>query len=54
MADYQKMYYIVCFAASRAIDAPPDEARRILRAALHEAEELYIDTCGEDDARKED
>ncbi len=47
MPDYQKMYYILCAAASEAIDQMPDmpanqEARRILLGALDEAEELYI------------
>lgn len=46
MADYQKMYYIVCDAASRAIDAVPDEAKRLLQKALLEAEDVYIHTCG--------
>lgn len=49
MADYQKMYFLLCSAASKAIDAPPDEARRLLQNALHEAEEIYIRTCGEGD-----
>lgn len=45
MPDYQKMYYIHCAAASKAIDAEDFEtARQILQAALYEAEELYIDT----------
>ena len=44
MADYQKMYYLLCSAASKAIDAPPEEARRILQNALDEAEEIYLDT----------
>lgn len=48
MADYQKMYYILCSAASKAIDASPEEAKRILRNALLEAEEVYIRTCEED------
>ena len=45
MANYQKMYYLVCCAASKAIDASPEEAKRILRSALLEAEEMYIGTC---------
>ncbi|MCH5183498.1 MAG: hypothetical protein J1E00_04900 [Oscillospiraceae bacterium] len=48
MADYQKMYYLLCSAASKAIDASPEEAKQILRIALLEAEELYIGTCGEE------
>lgn len=45
MADYQRMYYILCHAASVAIDMPPAEAKRILHQALEEAEEIYIRTC---------
>ena len=48
MTDYQKMYYIVCAAASKAMDASPEEARHILRQALQEAEEVYIQTCEPD------
>ena len=44
---YQKMYAIVCAAASEAIDQiererAPETAAHLLRAALLEAEELYI------------
>lgn len=47
MPDYQKMYYILCSAASEAIDLMADipanlPARQTLLAALDEAEELYI------------
>ena len=47
MADYQKMYYILCSAASKAIDLMADTpanyaARRTLLEALDEAEDLYI------------
>ena len=47
MPDYEKMYHILCVAASRAVDllsdAPADNmARMTLLDALHEAEELYI------------
>ena len=52
MADYQKMYYLICSAASKAIDAPPEEAKRLLRAALYEAEEIYIRTCGEGETQE--
>lgn len=48
MPDYQKMYHLLCRAASKAIDAPPEEAKKILQEALHKAEEIYICTCGED------
>ena len=51
MADYQKMYYLLCSAASKAIDAPPEEARRLLQKALDEAEEIYLYTREEDEAR---
>lgn len=49
MADYQKMYYLICSAASKAIDAPPEEAKRLLQTALYEAEDIYIQTCGEEE-----
>ena len=52
MADYQKMYYLLCSAASKAIDASPEEAKRILRNALLEAEEVYILTCGEENSEE--
>ncbi|MDD4850101.1 MAG: hypothetical protein PHO10_05315 [Gemmiger sp.] len=47
MPDYQKMYALLCGATSDAIDAlaPYPEAaitRRMLQAALREAEELYL------------
>ena len=42
MPDYKKMYYILCDAASRAIDAVPEEAKRLLQRALDEAEEIYL------------
>lgn len=45
MIDYQKMYYIICSAASKAIDAPPKEAKRLLQTALYEAEDVYIRTA---------
>lgn len=48
MADYQKMYYILCEAASKAIDALPGDAQAamdILQNALDEAEEKYIETA---------
>ena len=49
MADYQKMYYLLCSAASKAIDAPPEEARLLLQNALDEAEEIYLHTREEED-----
>lgn len=47
MPDYEKMYHILCAAASTAVDqmrgAPEDNmARMTLLDALHEAEDLYI------------
>ncbi len=51
MPDYQKMYYILCDGASRALDVlpgQPEEAARVLQKALDEAEEKYIDTSGDD------
>ena len=47
MLDYKRMYYIMCDAASRAIDDLP-HAGQILQMALDEAEEVYIRTCGPD------
>ena len=51
MADYQKMYYIMCDGASKALDTLPGDAEgamAILQRALDEAEETYIDTSGDD------
>ena len=45
MPNYQKMYSILCGAASDALDQlpeKPDEAIRILQTALDQTEELYI------------
>lgn len=53
MADYQKMYYLICVAASKAIDAPSEEAKQLLQTALYEAEDMYIRTCGEDATQEE-
>ena len=52
MADYAKMYYILCKAASEALDRLPDieenrEARKLLTEALLEAEEVYISASPE-------
>lgn len=49
MADYKKMYYIMCAAASEAIDAPPEAAKMILQSALYEAENVYISTCEDEE-----
>lgn len=51
MVDYQKMYYLVCSAASKAIDASPEGAKQLLQTALYEAEEIYIRTCGEENEK---
>ena len=47
MPDYEKMYALLCAAASDALDVLPETAenaagRELLRAALEEAEEQYI------------
>ena len=50
MADYQKMYYILCRAMDKALDILPDdggEVQQILQKALDEAEEKYIETVGD-------
>ncbi len=54
MADYQKMYYLMCGAASKAIDAPPEEAKQLLQTALYEAEDIYIRTCKDDETASTD
>ena len=51
MADYQKMYNILCTAADEAatmLESVPgtEAAAERLIAALHAAEEVYIETCG--------
>ena len=47
MADYPKMYAILCAAASEALDrleeGQEQQAAAVLRKALLEAEELYIE-----------
>ena len=50
MPDYQQMYYIMCAAASKALDALPGNgaaAAEVLQKAMEEAEEIYIQTCGD-------
>ena len=49
MPDYQKAYYILCAAASGALEALPDTienavGRKLLQDGLYAAEDLYIDT----------
>lgn len=51
MADYQKMYYLLCRAASEAIDMPPGESKQLLQSALCQAEEIYVRTCGEEEEK---
>ena len=53
MADYAKMYYILCAAASEALDRLPETpeneaAAQILQEALEQAEEVYLDTAEEE------
>ena len=52
MPDYQKMYYVLCAAASKTTDAPPEEAKQILQKALYEAEEIYIRTSEDEETRE--
>ena len=52
MPDYQKMYYILCDAASKALDFvldTPEAAEQILRQALAHAEDVYVATAGEEE-----
>ncbi len=54
MADYRKMYAILCAAGSEALDLLPATAenragREKLQKALYEAEEVYIDSAGEEE-----
>ena len=49
MPNYQKMYYVICAAASHVLDILPVtvgnmQARLELESALLEAEDIYIDT----------
>ena len=53
MADYAKMYYILCAAASAALDALPETAEnetavRILCGALWAAKKVYLETTEEE------
>ncbi len=52
MANFRKMYAVLCFAVDHAIDAleripAANDTTKKLHAALLEAEELYIDSCDE-------
>lgn len=47
MPNYEKMYAVLCAAASDALDVLPETAentagRELLQTALEKAEELYI------------
>ncbi len=47
MADFKRMYAVLCAAASEALDRLPDtpekaEGRALLQEALLAAEELYV------------
>ncbi len=47
MEKMQKMYAVLCAAASEALDLLPDtdenrSARELLQRALYEAEEIYV------------
>lgn len=48
MTNYKQMYFIVCAAASEAIEAmqrkETNKAEDVLFSALHYAEEVYIDS----------
>ena len=59
MPDYQKMYFILCSAASKAVDQMPDMpanqlARRTLLDALNEAEDMYINESNPMQFQKDD
>jgi len=54
MADYQKMYGILCRAMSEALDRLPQKAENLparlcMEKALNEAEDLYIETAEEEE-----
>ena len=55
MVHYERLYAILCAAASEALDALPDtkenaEGRLLLQTALFQAEELYISQTDNDEA----
>ena len=50
MADYQKMYYILCQAVDLALEVLPEDgetARQVLQKAMDEAEDKFIETAGD-------
>ena len=54
MPDYKTMYHILCAAASEALDELPDEpanaaGRETLQNALNKAEDVYIETAGDEE-----
>ena len=54
MADWQKMYTIMCRAADEALSRMPSgcrecaDARALLQQAMYQAEEVYIASCDDD------
>ena len=53
MADYQRMYALLCSEVSKALDSIPEaepflDLRRRLLDALEQAENIYIDTAEDD------
>ena len=54
MTDYKRAYHILCAAASHALDVLPDTpenaaGRMVIQEALLEAEDVCIETMGEDE-----
>ena len=54
MPDYAKMYALLCGEVSAALDELPDveineKGRQRLQTALLAAEEIYIQTCEDDE-----
>lgn len=54
MADWQKMYTVLCRAADEALDRLPADCgecaavRVLLQQAMYRAEEIYMDSCDDD------
>ncbi len=58
MPDYERMYHILCRAASGALDMLPETkentaGRGLLQFALYVAEELYIRADGDEDGTEQ-
>lgn len=54
MQDYRKAYYILCSAASQALDVLPDmpenaAGREVIQEALLEAEDVCIESMDEEE-----